>query len=55
MRDRFAERGFFCCRIPGTWEKDDQQDHILMVPMKHVFEADLRNIYYSIIPTIFYL
>lgn len=40
MRDRFAERGFFCCRIPGTWEKDDQQEHILMVPLEDVFEAD---------------
>lgn len=40
MREQFAERGFFCCRIPGTWEKGDQQEHILMLPLKDVFEAD---------------
>ena len=40
MRERFADRGFFCCRIPGTWEKGNQQEHILMIPLHNVFEAD---------------
>ena len=40
MRDRFADRGQFCCRVPGTWEADENKEHILMIPLDHVFEAD---------------
>ena len=40
MRERFADRGQFCCRIPGTWEKGKKQEDILMIPLKNVFEAD---------------
>ena len=40
MRDRFTGRGQFCFRIPGTWEKEGQQEKILLVPRLHVFEAD---------------
>ena len=40
MRERFADRGQFCCRIPGTWEKGKKQEDILMITLKNVFEAD---------------
>ena len=40
MRDRFTKEGQFCFRIPGTWERDGQQEKILLVPRLHVFEAD---------------
>ncbi len=40
MRDRFTERGQFCFRIPGTWEKEGQLEKILLVPRRQVFEAD---------------
>lgn len=40
MRERFADRGQFCCRVPGTWEADENKEHILMIPLDHVFEAD---------------
>ena len=40
MRGRFADRGQFCCRVPGTWESEEKQEHILMIPLEHVFEAD---------------
>ena len=40
MRDRFTKEGQFCFRIPGTWEKEGQQEKILLVPRLHVFEAD---------------
>ena len=45
MRDRFADRGQFCCRVPGTWEKGEKQEHILMIPLKDVFEADEGKTY----------
>ena len=45
LRERFASRGYFCCRIPGTWEKDGNREEILMVPLKDVFEADDRKTY----------
>ena len=40
MRKHFADRGQFCCRVPGTWEKDGREEHILMIPLKDVYEAD---------------
>ncbi|MBR0341629.1 MAG: hypothetical protein IJH64_05210 [Oscillospiraceae bacterium] len=45
MRERFAERGQFCCRVPGTWENGKKQEHILMVPLKDVFVADEGKTY----------
>ena len=45
MRERFADRGQFCCRVPGTWEGDGRQEHILMIPLDHVFEADEGKTY----------
>ena len=40
MREHFADRGQFCCRGPSTWEKDGKEEHILMIPLKDVYEAD---------------
>ena len=45
MRDRFTQRGQFCFRIPGTWEKEGQQEKILLIPRLHVFEADEGKTY----------
>ena len=45
MRDRFTKEGQFCFRIPGTWERDGQQEKILLVPRLHVFEADEGKTY----------
>lgn len=45
MRERFAERGQFCFRIPGTWETNDQKENILIIPMKDVYEADDSRTY----------
>ena len=45
MRERFADRGQFCCRVPGTWEKEGKQENILMIPMNQVFEADEGRTY----------
>ena len=45
MRDKFTRQGQFCFRIPGTWEKEGQQEKILLVPRLHVFEADEGKTY----------
>ena len=44
MRERFNERGQFCFRIPGTWEKEGQLEKILLVPRRHVFERNYKSI-----------
>jgi len=40
IRERFADQGQFCCRVPGTWEQDGKTEKILLTPLKNVFEAD---------------
>lgn len=40
MRQKFWEKGTFICRVPGTWEKDNQHETMLLIPRKQVFAAD---------------
>ena len=40
LRQKFWNEGRFVCRVPGTWEKGDQHEAMLIIPREQVFEAD---------------